>query len=144
MKFIYILSSFILIILHYAQARVEPASKSVFSDRRDGLELAGLGIRKKGPVNVYSVALYAAKAPCMRECKNCDRNKIATKLAQGNYAKEIVLKMSRSVGAEKMAVAISDAIAPRMKGKDTVVLNRQRSYDHRIEWGMQEGHSLVL
>ena len=120
----HILFTFFIAILHYAQGRVEPVSKSVFYDKKDGLDLAGLGIRKKGPVNVYSVALYAAKAPCMKDCNSCDKSKIATKVSQGNYAKEIVLKMSRTVGAEKMAIAISDAVAPRMKGKDAIVLNQ--------------------
>ena len=106
-----------------AQGRVEPAGKAVFADKKDGLDLAGLGIRKKGPINVYSVALYAAKAPCVKDCNNCEEYKMPAKVAEGNYAKEIVLKMSRSVGAEKMAGAISDAVAPRMKGKDMVVLN---------------------
>jgi hypothetical protein len=105
-------------------ARVEPASKTVFSDKKDGLDLAGLGIRKKGPINVYSVALYCAKGPCVKDCGSCDASKLAAKVADGNYAKEVVLKMSRNVGAEKMAGAISDAVAPRMKGTDMGVLNQ--------------------
>ena len=41
--------------------------------------------------------------------------------------------MSRNVGAEKMAGAISDAVAPRMKGKDMGVLNQPGGYEHRDE-----------
>ena len=38
----HILFTFFIAILHYAQGRVEPVSKSVFYDEKDELDLAGL------------------------------------------------------------------------------------------------------
>mmetsp|Transcript_8679 Transcript_8679/g.18122 ORF Transcript_8679/g.18122 Transcript_8679/m.18122 type:complete len:96 (+) Transcript_8679:230-517(+) len=42
-----------------AAAMVDTATKIEFSDTLDGLSLLGVGVRKKGPIKVYSVGMYS-------------------------------------------------------------------------------------
>ena len=108
------------------ECRVEPASGHTYGDTCGALDLAGVGIRKKGPIKVYSVALFADKAACQKECKDPSSDKFDWFCASPS-SKEIVLKMCRDVGTDKMASAIGDAIGSRMGGKDAAALNQLKS-----------------
>mmetsp|Transcript_95941 Transcript_95941/g.277065 ORF Transcript_95941/g.277065 Transcript_95941/m.277065 type:complete len:213 (+) Transcript_95941:75-713(+) len=83
------------------------------------LNLFGVGVRKKGPIKVYSVGMYCSDA--VRESlsnisRTADKGKKALSTLL-NGAKEsdtsFVLKMNFKVGAEKMASAIAESVAPR-------------------------------
>lgn len=83
------------------------------------LSLFGVGVRKKGPIKVYSVGMYCTEA--VRESlstisKTADKGKKAfATLLSGAEENEtsFVLKMNFKVGAEKMASAIAESVAPR-------------------------------
>lgn len=106
-----------------ATARKEPSSGHTYGDTCGSLDLAGVGIRKKGPIKVYSVALFADRAACAKECVDPSSDNMNW-FCDSDSNKEIVLKMCRDVGTEKMASAIGDAIGSRMGGKDKAALNQ--------------------
>ena len=103
------------------ECRVESASKHSYVDKCGNLDLAGLGIRKKGPIKVYSVAMYADRAACMKECVDHDK---FDWFCTSPSPKEVVIKMCRDVGTEKMTKALGDSIGSRMGGKDPAALNQ--------------------
>jgi hypothetical protein len=88
------------------------------------LTLFGVGVRKKGPIKVYSVGMY---------CSESLKEKLSTMSKSGkealqtlrNGAKEtpttFLLEMNFKVGAEKMANAIAESVTPRYKGKSSDV-----------------------
>jgi Chalcone isomerase-like len=85
--------------------------------------LLGAGVRVKqiGPVaaKVYAVGLYSSRDSAVKSCKGCKSAKeVLAKLGDVVQSGTVVLKMSRDVGAETMASALSEAIKPRMGGKD--------------------------
>ena len=104
-------------------ARKEPASGLSFGDTCGSLDLAGVGIRKKGPIKVYAVALFADKAACKNECSDPSSDNLNW-FCDSGASKEIELKRVRDVGTEKMTSAIGDAIGSRMGGKDKAALNQ--------------------
>ena len=86
-------------------------------------ELLGAGVRVKqiGPVaaKVYAVGLYASRGHAVSSCRGCKSVKeVLARLGDVVQSGTVVLKMSRDVGAETMASALSDAVKPRMGGKD--------------------------
>jgi len=99
-----------------------------------GLSLCGEGTRSKGPIKVYTVALYFDKNGIVNAVKKIGslKGKKASELASsrdfenaiinGNIGRHIVLKMSRNVSGQTMAGAIADSVSPRMKGKDSTQL----------------------
>lgn len=109
-------------------------TKDRFSD------LVGVGVRVKviGPIKakVYATGIYAPRGQVSSKCKgiSCkDSNDLAKSKAFSNafvkssFEKNIVLKMARTVGSEKMVDAIADAVKPRMKGKDSGALEKFQS-----------------
>eukprot|EP00567_Pseudictyota_dubia_P013521 CAMPEP_0197446556 /NCGR_PEP_ID=MMETSP1175-20131217/11486_1 /TAXON_ID=1003142 /ORGANISM="Triceratium dubium, Strain CCMP147" /LENGTH=130 /DNA_ID=CAMNT_0042977699 /DNA_START=131 /DNA_END=523 /DNA_ORIENTATION=- len=58
-----------------------------------GSSLSKLGVRTKGPIKVYAV---------------------------GQYDESFLLKMSYSIGAEKMSSALADALKPRCKDSGAI------------------------
>jgi hypothetical protein len=93
-------------------------------DSDDNLQLFGVGVRKKGPIKVYSVGMYcsaALKEKLGTMSRTAEKGKAAlTALRQGARAAEattFLLEMSFKVGAEKMAVAIADSVASRHQGE---------------------------
>ena len=96
-----------------------------------GLALSGEGVRSKGPIKVYTAALYFDKNAVISAIKKIAslKGKSASELASsrqfedaiinGNFAKHVVLKMSRNVSGKTMAEAIGDSVKPRMQGKDS-------------------------
>ena len=86
------------------------------------LEVIGAGVRKKGPIKVYSVGMYttsALKETLSGLSKTADRIKALASLRSGAGSERPVsfmLDMNFKVGAEKMANAIADSVAPRHTG----------------------------
>jgi len=101
------------------------------STRGLGLSLCGEGTRSKGPIKVYTVALYFDKNAIVNAVKKL-KGKKGSELASsrdfenaiinGNIGRHIVLKMARNVSGTTMAGAIADSVKPRMKGKDSTQL----------------------
>jgi len=105
-----------------------PASRGL------GLQLAGEGVRSKGPIKVYTAAIYLDRGGVVSALKKIKSlSKSASDLAKsrdfedaiinGGFAKHVVLKMSRNVSGKTMAEAIGDSVKPRMKGKDSKQLS---------------------
>ncbi|KAL7472116.1 hypothetical protein ACHAXS_012441 [Conticribra weissflogii] len=108
-----------------AAAMVDTATKIEFSETLDGLSLLGVGVRKKGPIKVYSVGMYSgddAKTSISsipksekKEAMSCLRNAI-----KSTDTTTFLLKMNFKVGAEKMAGAIAESVEPRASDKSAV------------------------
>lgn len=108
-----------------AAALMDPATKIKFDDNLGDLPLFGVGVRKKGPIKVYSVGMYsdaAAKASVSsipKPNKSGALSAIRSSLASSNRT-TFVLKMNFKVGAEKMASAIAESVSPRASDKAAV------------------------
>lgn len=109
------------VLVSSATAMSDKATGISFADNlksNGGLSLFGVGVRKKGPIKVYSVGMYGS--PTVEESlstfsKTADK-KAALKALQkgaGSSNTSFVLKMNFKVGAEKMASAIADSVSPR-------------------------------
>jgi hypothetical protein len=108
------------------QALIDPATKISFDDRLGGLHLFGVGVRKKGPIKVYSVGMYSDP-----EAKNAialtpKSNKAAALSALRKGLKStsqtsFVLKMNFKVSAEKIATALAESVSPRASNNKPAV-----------------------
>lgn len=100
-------------------ARTDKATGIAFPDVRHGLPLFGVGVRRKGPIKIYSVAMYSTAA-LQDKLAQCNKNDKTTLRVLQQGAKEgeaaFCLNMNFKVGAEKMASAIADSVAPRHSG----------------------------
>jgi hypothetical protein len=107
-----------LILIGTGMAATDKATGISFSDSLQNLSLFGLGVRKKGPIKVYSVGMYGSdsvKDSLSTLSKSSDKKKALTTLRTGASSSptSFVLKMNFKVGAEKMAAAIADSVSPR-------------------------------
>ena len=116
-----LLTFLFLLLLGHAAAMKDKATGITFPAKTHGLEIFGVGVRKKGPIKVYSVAMY---------CQSALRDKLATISKSANKKQALntlrigakdektsfLLQMSFKVGAEKMASAIAESVAPRHTG----------------------------
>lgn len=108
-----------------AAAMVDTATKIGFDDNLGGLPLFGVGCRKKGPIKVYSVGMYSddvAKASMSSLTKSNKTGALSTlrDSLKSSKVTTFLLKMNFKVGAEKMADAIADSVAPRTSEMDAV------------------------
>lgn len=84
-----------------------------------GKDCVGVGCRKKGPIKVYSVAMYASglKDRLASLSQSSKAAMTALRKGAGNDAPiSFVLEMNFKVGAEKMASAIAEGVSPRYSG----------------------------
>ncbi|KAL7532131.1 hypothetical protein ACHAWF_004019, partial [Thalassiosira exigua] len=108
-----------------AAALVDAATKIDFDDRLGSLPLFGVGCRKKGPIKVYSVGMYGderSKAAVGSLPKSNPSGALSA-LQESLKASEVttfLLKMNFKVGAEKMAEAIAESVAPRTSDQGAV------------------------
>ena len=104
---------------------VDPATGIHFPSQKNGLEIFGVGVRKKGPIKIYSVACYGNKT-VKESLSSVSRSKMNEKEANKAFQNTIVqqatgsttsfvLQMAMKVGAAKMASAIADSVSPRHK-----------------------------
>ena len=97
-----------------------------FASKLKELNLFGVGVRKKGPIKVYSVGMYGSddvRESLSTISRTEDKGKQAlTVLLEGAKQNEtsFVLKMNFKVGAEKMASAIAESVAPRHSSSSEV------------------------
>lgn len=101
-----------------AAAMSDKATGISFADKMKDLSLFGVGVRKKGPIKVYSVGMYGSgsvEESLSTLSKSADKKKALAALRKGasESPTSFVLKMNFKVGAEKMASAIADSVSPR-------------------------------
>lgn len=100
-------------------AMIDSATGIDFSPKLGSLALFGVGVRKKGPIKVYSVGLYgteSAKKSLASISKSSNKAGALSSLRTSVESKlpaAFVLEMNFKVGAEKMASAIAESVAPR-------------------------------
>jgi Chalcone isomerase-like len=133
-----VLSSLALLLLccNASLALKDKATGITFASTKGGLELFGVGVRKKGPIKVYSVAMYgtpelkSALRSVGRTASGANSNNKACLEALRLGAKAgralFCLEMAFKVGAEKMAGAIGDSVAPRYGGSPQDVEDLKR------------------
>jgi hypothetical protein len=105
-----------LLLLIRVDAIREPATGMDFPlhrHRHNREQLHKLGVRTKGPIRVYAVALYG----------------------QGTF----VLQMARSVGAEKMTSALADALHPRCKASKQCTATDIQAFEELLLKGLPNG-----
>jgi len=88
---------------------------------KNGLEIFGVGVRRKGPIKVYSVSAYgtsATKESLAGISRSTNEKEALAALQNGAKSDKatFLLEMSFKIGAEKMASAIAESVAPRHKG----------------------------
>lgn len=104
-------------------AIVDAATKIDFDDTLGNLSLYGVGVRKKGPIKVYSVGMYSdesAKSSIASLPKNKNSLTTLRKSLKSSKTTSFLLKMNFKVGAEKMADAIAESVDPRTSDKGAV------------------------
>ncbi|KAL7526960.1 hypothetical protein ACHAWF_006362, partial [Thalassiosira exigua] len=106
-------------------ALVDPATKIKFDDILGHLSLFGVGVRKKGPIKVYSLGMYsdAEAKEKMSSLSKSDKSGALSNLRSSMIATNqttFLLKMNFKVGAEKMAGAIAESVNPRSSDKAAV------------------------
>lgn len=100
----------------------DKATGITFAPKVNDLDVHGVGVRKKGPIKVYSVGMYTSaslKEKLATLSKTTDKLKALAELRSGAGSERPVtfmLEMSFKIGAEKMASAIAESVAPRHKG----------------------------
>lgn len=109
-----------------AASLTDPATKITFDDtiENNKLTLLGVGVRKKGPIKVYSVGVYST--PELKEslttvsksnkevALSTLRDSLLSSTKGGDIAVlTFLLKMNFKVSAEKMASAIAESVIPR-------------------------------
>ena len=106
---------------------VDAATKIEFDDSiGDDLHLLGVGVRKKGPIKVYSVGAYASRvvkeslAGLSKNDKTGALSTLRETIQSSGSGVSFVLKMNFKVGAEKMADAIAESVHPRTSDGDGV------------------------
>ncbi|KAL3913154.1 MAG: hypothetical protein SGILL_006603 [Bacillariaceae sp.] len=114
-----------LMLVGTTMAGSDKATGISFADSLNKLSLFGMGVRKKGPIKVYSVGMYGSenvKEDLSSISKSSDKKKALATLQKGasNSPTSFVLKMNFKVGAEKMAAAIGDSVAPRHNSESEV------------------------
>ncbi|KAG8466300.1 hypothetical protein KFE25_002056 [Diacronema lutheri] len=106
-------------------AAKDSATGIVFPDTYAGSKLAGLGTRYKGPLKIYSAAVYVSPSAAKFKlgkfkgvAPDAVKKDFFEALVSSSAAKVIVLKMAMGISKEKLASALSDSVRPRMGGGD--------------------------
>lgn len=103
-------------------ALTDLATKIDFPPRLGDLPIFGVGVRRKGPIKIYSVGLYGnstARESIEDFSASSNKEEALEKLrkkVKSNPPTTFLLKMNFKVGAEKMASAIAESVAPRHSG----------------------------
>jgi len=108
--------SFALCVLSGQSAMVDKATGIDFSPKLNGLSLFGVGVRKKGPIKIYSVGMYISEMT--RETLSSGAKKLESirSSVKSNPPTTFLLKMNFKVPAAKMASAIAESVVPRHTG----------------------------
>lgn len=109
----------LLLLIISCNAMTDSSTGISFAPKLNGLDLFGVGVRKKGPIKVYSVGMYAsagAKNALSQLSRTADKVKALATLrnaVKNEPPTTFLLQMNFKVGAEKMASAIAESVAPR-------------------------------
>ncbi|KAL7442132.1 hypothetical protein ACHAXM_011149 [Skeletonema potamos] len=103
-------------------AMVDAATNIDFDNNLGGLPLFGIGVRKKGPIKVYSVGMYSDESAKSSIASLPKKSALSTlrKSLKNSKTTSFLLKMNFKVGAEKMADAIAESVDPRTSDKGAV------------------------
>jgi hypothetical protein len=108
----------------YTHGMSDTATGISFASKINDLSLFGVGVRKKGPIKVYSVGMYSTnevKESLSDISKEDDKEALAKLRTEVKEAPtSFVLKMNFKVGAEKMASAIAESVSPRHSSSSDV------------------------
>jgi len=105
-----------------ASAMKEKATGVTFADKKSGLEIFGVGVRRKGPIKAYAVAMYASSGlkEKLAAFSRKKEEKQALSALRDSAGKDsdaaFCLQMTFKVGAEKFSSAIAESVAPRFRG----------------------------
>mmetsp|Transcript_33831 Transcript_33831/g.49732 ORF Transcript_33831/g.49732 Transcript_33831/m.49732 type:complete len:211 (+) Transcript_33831:95-727(+) len=104
-----------------SSAMTDSATGITFAPKINDLEITGVGVRKKGPIKVYSVGMYTSaliKEKLSALSRTADKVRAfgALRSSQDEGDVAFFLKMNFKVGAEKFSSAISESVAPRHSG----------------------------
>lgn len=103
---------------------VDKATGISFPTKLGDKSLFGVGVRKKGPIKIYSVGMYCSPEFQEAVASLGDAKKQAVLDSMCSSAAKsptsFVLEMNFKVGAEKMASAIAESVAPRHSNKGDV------------------------
>lgn len=114
-----------LLCLVSAWALKDPATGISFPGAHKDTSLIGVGVRKKGPLKLYSVAMYAQAA--LKEklggISKSDKKAALAALqsAAGEGPCNFLLEMNFKVGAEKIASGLANSVIPRHSGSNADV-----------------------
>lgn len=121
-----------------ASSTTDLATGISFPASHNGLSLFGVGVRKKGPIKIYSVACYgdaSVKEKMSSISKSDGKGKVATETLRKNVPPaSFILKMNFKVGAEKMAVSGDEQ---RQKERDRQTESERTSDDYVAVSGTQ-------
>lgn len=101
------------------EAMKDAATGIPFDNTSKGLSIFGVGVRRKGPIKVYSVGMYGSES-LQEELSTISKSESKGKKARDAVKKgasenptAFVIKMNFKVGAEKISSAIADSVRPR-------------------------------
>jgi hypothetical protein len=103
-----------------SMAMTDRSTGVAFAPKKNGLSIFGVGVRKKGPIKVYSVGMYgtdSVKHTLAKVSRESVQAFTILRTESKAHATTFLLEMSFKVGAEKMANAIAESVAPRYSGK---------------------------
>jgi len=96
----------------------EPATGVEFPASRDGMQLMGVGVRKKLVFNVYAAALYLSGDDFKAGLKDSTAKEIYKVVRYGSFKKLMVLHFVRDVPADKVREAFGEALRANMPDAD--------------------------
>jgi hypothetical protein len=122
----------------------DPATGIAFAPKKNGLELFGVGVRKKGPIKIYSVAMYGSEKlkQTLGGLSHSSNHEAALRALQDGAKADnttFLLEMNFKVGAEKMASAIAESVAPRGGGKNDLESLKSLVFDGCADGGAVKG-----
>ena len=112
----------LLLLLGAAVGMTDKATGINFPAKQSGLEILGVGVRKKGPIKIYSVGMYgtaALKENLSHISRSEEKGQKAFGILRSGAKAEhatFLLNMNFKVGGEKMASAIAESVSPRHSG----------------------------
>lgn len=125
MLFTRILLAFCLVLALVVADVVDKSTGAKFKDVIGDKHCLGCGVRAKGPIKIYSVAIYANKGNIknkLAKLKGKDGASLKSSKALQDAVTDgptrVVMKLARSIGSDFFASALNKSISPRMNGKD--------------------------
>jgi len=131
-----------ILVLAAANAITDPATGIIFSSKIDDRQIAGVGVRKKGPIKIYSVGMYVPETvkESLSTVSKKSKKALATLRDNAKSSKAtFLLKMNFKVGAEKMASAIADSVASRHNGPESEINDFKSLITNGISGAAEKG-----